>query len=109
MRRDALPEYTTYRDTGCHVAPRCTPDKDGNGGCPLAYCIFDEPRRRRREERLVTAHLMLRLLQIGHTPQELADRFGVSKRSVFRYLLMAANVGTRRIRQDAVALQVLSA
>ena len=34
IRRDALPEYVDYRDTGCELAPSCL-------NCPFIRCRYD--------------------------------------------------------------------
>ena len=77
---DLLPEATGYKDDGCFVHPQCL-------SCPLPRCIYDEPdggramlkalrdglvRRAHREERL--------------SIEELAERFSLSKRSIYRIL-----------------------
>lgn len=82
-RRDALPEHMTYRDEGCELAPRCL-------ACPLPRCKYDEPggaRRLRvetRDEALVAAWRRERL-----SVNDLARRYGISRRSVFRILKAA--------------------
>lgn len=76
-RRDGLPEYTKYRDTGCDLFESCL-------RCPLSRCRYElhdgatrllneerdrEIRRRRRE---------------GATVRELAAEFGLSTRTISR-------------------------
>ncbi len=36
IRREALPEYADYRDTGCDLAPSCL-------SCPFVHCRHDYP------------------------------------------------------------------
>ena len=80
VRADTLPEHHTYTDEGCEVSPSCL-------RCPLPQCKHDEPGwylRQRRAERDRTM-LWLRSRE-GMTVTQLARRFGVSKRTVFRAL-----------------------
>ena len=88
VRADTLPEHHTYKDDGCEVSPSCL-------RCPLPQCKHDEPGwylRQRREERDRT---MLRLRsREGMTVTQLARRFGVSKRTVFRSLHRANGGGS---------------
>lgn len=78
LRLDILPESYAYRDDGCEVSPSCL-------RCPLPLCKYDDPNRERREERdrrdeeIADARERERL-----TAPELARRFGVSQRTVFR-------------------------
>ena len=77
---DSLPESFPYRDDGCHVHPHCLT-------CPLPQCIYDDPgwlqreRRRSRDQEVLRVRDRERL----SVPQ-LAQRFGVSERTVFRIL-----------------------
>ncbi len=79
VRADALPEYTQYRDDGCEVHPHCL-------SCPLPRCRYEEPGglrallNERRDREIVEQRLR------GASVEELADRFGVSRRTVFRVL-----------------------
>lgn len=77
---DVLPEHYQYRDEGCEVSPSCL-------NCPLPKCKHDEPgwlKRCSREQRDE------RILQLwreeGVSTSELARRFSLSTRSVFRIL-----------------------
>ena len=78
LRLDILPESYPYRDDGCEVSPSCL-------RCPLPVCKYDDPGRERREERnrrdeeILGARERERL-----SATELARRFGVSERTVFR-------------------------
>lgn len=77
--RDPLPEYLDWRDDGCEVAPRCLE-------CPLPRCRFDEPGGLRgvlneaRDARVAQAR------RNGAGIDEIAARFAISRRSVFRIL-----------------------
>ena len=79
VRADALPEYTRYRDDGCDVHPHCLT-------CPLPRCRYDEPGglrallNSRRDRQIVALRLK------GVAVEDLAGRFGVSRRTVFRIL-----------------------
>ncbi len=79
VRADALPEHTRYRDDGCDIHPHCLT-------CPLARCRYDEPGGLRsllnagRDREI--AELRLR----GVPVDDLAGRFGISRRTVFRIL-----------------------
>lgn len=85
-RRDALPEHMTYRDEGCELAPRCLE-------CPLPRCKYDEPGGARRLRVETRDHALVCAWRAeGLSVNELARRFGVSRRSVFR-ILQAARAG----------------
>jgi hypothetical protein len=79
VRSDALPEFTRYRDSGCDVQPSCLT-------CPLPRCRYEEPGGLRallnktRDEQIVARRAT------GIPVAELATRFGVSRRTVFRVL-----------------------
>jgi transcriptional regulator of acetoin/glycerol metabolism len=88
VREDALPEHTHYRDEGCDIYPSCL-------RCPLPRCRYDEPGGIRA---LLGAHrdrLIVDLRRQGMGIDELARRFGVSRRTVFR-ALERARQGERR-------------
>ena len=95
VREDALPENIDYEDTGCEAAARCLE-------CPLPRCRYDEPGglrgllNRDRDRRIAE------LRQRRRVPvDELAGRFGVSRRTVFRILKRVAADGD----SDADALR----
>ncbi len=79
VRSDALPEFTRYRDSGCDVSTSCLT-------CPLPRCRYEEPGGLRallnktRDEQIVSQRAS------GVPVAELATRFGVSRRTVFRVL-----------------------
>ena len=82
LRRDALPEHTRYADTGCEVHSSCLT-------CPLVRCRYDEPGGARAllgQERDRTILVMRRE---GRPISLIAQRFGVSRRTVFRVLAVA--------------------
>lgn len=84
---DVVPELYPYRDDGCEVSPRCL-------NCPLPRCKYDDPgqvqraQRQRRDQQVVAAHEEERL-----TVPELARRFAVSQRTVFRILQRSRALG----------------
>ncbi len=79
VRSDALPEFTRYRDDGCDVSSSCL-------RCPLPRCRYEEPGGLRallnktRDEQIVAERAA------GVPVAELAARFAVSRRTVFRVL-----------------------
>jgi hypothetical protein len=100
VREDALPENIHYEDTGCEAAPRCL-------DCPLLRCRYDEPGGLRG---LLNRDRDRRIAELGSTSggrvpvDELAGRFGLSRRTVFRILAK----GRRRrapVRSGAVGLR----
>lgn len=79
VRADALPEHTRYRDDGCDVHPHCLT-------CPLPRCRYDEPGGLRA---LLNAHRDRQIVEMrlrGVPVGDLAGRFGLSRRTVFRIL-----------------------
>lgn len=76
-RPDALPEFATYIDTGCEVAPKCLE-------CPLAVCRFDTPGGARAIRNRVRDPEIIAALAAGEHPDAVAARFHVSRRTVFR-------------------------
>ncbi len=79
VRRDMLPDYADYRDTGCEFAPSCL-------RCPLRRCKEDvdpapPPSMHARDREIV----MLR--QRHRVPIDmLAGTYGLTRRSIFRIL-----------------------
>ena len=86
VRADALPEHTRYRDDGCDIHPHCLT-------CPLPRCRYDAPGglrallNARRDRQIVEMRLM------GVPVDDLAWRFGVSRRTVFRILSTPLKAG----------------
>lgn len=79
VREDALPEHTQYRDEGCEISPSCL-------RCPLPRCRYDEPGGIRSLLAEYRDREILRLRAEGWSVDDLARRFHVSRRSVFRIL-----------------------
>ncbi len=79
VRADSLPEHTRYRDDGCEVNPSCLT-------CPLPRCRYEEPGGLRglingyRDRQIVELRLQ------GAPVHEIAERFALSRRTVFRIL-----------------------
>ena len=94
VRKDALPEDSTYLDDGCEVAPHCLQ-------CPLSKCRYDYPQglRTLRSETAVVRAAQLR--GQGYTVDAIAAVMSVSRRAVFRRLALA-----RGLTGDAIQLKV---
>jgi|FLYL01.1.fsa_nt_gi hypothetical protein len=94
-QRDKLPELTQYRDDGCDIHPQCLT-------CPLPRCRYDDPGGLRgllnsmRDEQIVAQRRQ------GTPISELAQRFGVSRRTVFRVLENAAREGRKRRVEETI-------
>jgi transcriptional regulator of acetoin/glycerol metabolism len=81
-RRDALPEHTSYADTGCTIHSSCLT-------CPLVRCRYDEPGGARKLLSDERDRSILALRRQGRPISVIANRFGVSRRTVFRALAHA--------------------
>ncbi len=79
VRSDALPEFTRYRDNGCDVHPSCLT-------CPLPRCRYEEPGGLRALLNKTRDAQIVNQRASGVPVAELATRFGVSRRTVFRVL-----------------------
>ena len=80
VRADALPELTRYRDEGCDFHRSCL-------SCPLPRCRYDEPGGVRALLNLGRDREILHLRRRqGLAVDMLAQRYGVSRRTVFRIL-----------------------
>ena len=80
---DLPPEFCHYRDEGCDLAESCL-------DCPFDECVFDEPggiQRKMKKERNTEMARMYR--DEGKGVRELAEKFGVSRRTVQRDLKTA--------------------
>jgi hypothetical protein len=78
-RRDALPEHTSYTDSGCDIHVSCLT-------CPLVRCRYDEPGGARKLLSDERDRTILELRREGRPISAIATRFGVSRRTVFRVL-----------------------
>jgi transposase-like protein len=93
-RRDALPENTQYADTGCDVHPSCLT-------CPLVRCRYDEPGGVRRVLSDGRDRSIVALQRTGVGVDEIARRYGVSRRTVFRALARSRSESGRSRRRRA--------
>ena len=79
-REDALPEHVDYRDRGCDLFPSCL-------SCPLPRCRYDEPGGVRAMLNRTRDREIRRMRFDDAVPvNEIARRFQVSRRTVFRAL-----------------------
>ncbi|MCY4454695.1 MAG: hypothetical protein OXC56_00090 [Chloroflexi bacterium] len=79
-REDALPEHVDYRDSGCDLFPSCL-------SCPLPRCRYDEPGGVRAMLNRTRDREIRRMRLDDQVPvNEIARRFHVSRRTVFRAL-----------------------
>ena len=79
VRGDSLPERTGYRDDGCEIHPQCLT-------CPLPRCRYDEPGGLTGLLNGLRDREIVALKSRGMAVEEIADTFGVSRRTVFRVL-----------------------
>ena len=88
---DLLPEQIEWRDQGCEFFPACL-------DCPLPKCVEDEPRGLQRLRMAARKRRMVDLRRDGRSIKEIAQLFGVSRRTVQR-ALQAKNSreSTRRV------------
>ena len=77
VRRDALPENVQYRDDGCDIHPHCLT-------CPLPRCRYDESGGIRALLNAPRDAEILALRDEGLLIRQLAARFGLKKRQVYR-------------------------
>jgi len=78
MEKDSRPEIVHYKDEGCELAPSCLE-------CPFDRCVLEEggvasARKRERNQEIKE------LANQGVTVPELAERYGVSLRTIQRIL-----------------------
>ncbi|MBE0481555.1 MAG: hypothetical protein IBX68_11325 [Dehalococcoidia bacterium] len=81
---DPLPERFDYRDEGCELYPLCLE-------CPLPYCRHDRLAGRRTKTRLRDDELLKQRRRESKSVAELAESFGVSKRTVQRIIRRSAS------------------
>jgi len=79
VRRDALPEEIQYRDDGCDIHSQCLT-------CPLPRCRYDEPGGVRAMLNSYRDRQILALRADGAAVDQIADRYSLSRRTVFRIL-----------------------
>ena len=78
-RHDSLPEYTRYRDDGCDISESCLT-------CPLPRCRYEEPGGLRALLNETRDRQIIQLRLKGIPVAELAGRFGISRRTIFRVI-----------------------
>ena len=76
---DLLPEEFPYDDEGCELSPSCL-------NCPFPTCIREEPWGKERWLKLRRAERMMELKGEGKSTEEITRIFGVSLRTVQRWL-----------------------
>ena len=79
VRGDSLPEVTRYRDDGCDIHPQCLT-------CPLPRCRYEDPGGLKGLLNGMRDREIVRLKARGMAIEDIADEFGVSRRTVFRVL-----------------------
>lgn len=84
VRSDALPEEIQYRDDGCDIHSRCLT-------CPLPRCRYDEPGGLRAMLNAYRDQQVVALRRDGAPVDQIAERYGLSRRTVFRILSSAPN------------------
>lgn len=75
---DLLPEHVRYRDQGCELFHSCL-------DCPLPRCRYDWPERRQVAKELRNEEI-LGLHREGETIKDLAGRYRVSTRTIYRII-----------------------
>lgn len=97
VRSDALPEHLDYRDDGCDLFPSCL-------SCPLPRCRYDVPGGVRAMLNQERDH-QIRVLRedVGLSVDDIADRFQVSRRTVFRALAVSSHHNGRSAGSDRAA------
>jgi AraC-like DNA-binding protein len=76
---DLLPDEIEWRDQGCEFFPSCL-------NCPLPRCVEDEPRGQQRLRMAARKRRIVELRRRGKSVKEIAQLFGVSRRTVQRAL-----------------------
>jgi hypothetical protein len=77
---DLPPEFCTYQDEGCEIAPSCLE-------CPLPQCTLDLPRGLTSENKALRDEAICSIYRLEKIPAALlAKKFYISKRTVERAL-----------------------
>ena len=71
-------DTANWHDTGCRFAPSCL-------NCPFPFCCYDLPNPLTFKHDL-RALSIYALFSSGMTPQEIAFKYNVSARTVWRYI-----------------------
>lgn len=88
VRHDALPEFTRYRDDGCDISESCFT-------CPLPRCRYEEPGGLRSILNEQRDRQIIQLRMEGMPVDALANRFGISRRTVFRVIGSSTRIDNR--------------
>ena len=92
-RSDTLPEHTRYKDDGCDMSPSCLE-------CPLPLCKYDDPGWVQRESKRTRDDSIYRARLDGDPVSDIAQRFGVSARTVHRVISRGGAVATAQEDED---------
>lgn len=74
-----LPEYASYRDTGCELAPSCLE-------CPLAICKYDDPHWGKRNLKARRNEEIVDMRARGMSVAQIATEVNTSERTVYRVI-----------------------
>ncbi|UCD09298.1 MAG: helix-turn-helix domain-containing protein [Dehalococcoidales bacterium] len=93
--QDLLPEHIGYKDEGCDLANSCL-------NCPYEECVYVKPGGKRHWMKNERSIEMIRLhTEEEKTVKEIANMYGVSKRTVQRALKIARiGIGNNRSNTD---------
>ena len=91
---DLPPEYCHYQDEGCELAGSCL-------DCPFPQCVYDEPGGKRHWQKEQRNRQILKMFKAeGRGIGELAETFGVSRRTVQRALKNTLPVTAGEIKKE---------
>ena len=79
IRRSGLPEYASYRDTGCELAAACLE-------CPLAMCKYDDPHWGKRNLKARRNEEIVNMRAGGMSVAQIAATMNTSERTVYRVI-----------------------
>lgn len=79
IRNRGLPEFASYRDTGCDLAPACLE-------CPLNLCKYDDPNWGKRNIKARRDEEIVRMRANGMTVAQIAVKANTSERTVYRVI-----------------------
>lgn len=78
-RIKGLPEFATYRDTGCELAPSCLK-------CPLVICKYDDPNWGKRNRKVERDRIIVSMRSSGTSVTKIAAKLNTSERTVYRVI-----------------------
>ena len=79
IRNRGLPEYASYRDTGCELASSCLE-------CPLAICKYDDPHWGKRNLKARRNEDIVNMRAAGMSVAQIAAEVNTSERTVYRVI-----------------------